>query len=72
MNASGPIPTFASHCSGHFANVGIEGPLENTYLVELGFDVRLRTRGQEGSERQIRSTSSELLIFAVALAVSTS
>jgi hypothetical protein len=27
--ANGPIPTFASLFSGHFANVGIEGPLEN-------------------------------------------
>jgi hypothetical protein len=26
----GLIPTFASHCGGHFANVGIEGPLGNS------------------------------------------
>jgi hypothetical protein len=25
---SGPIPTFAFHCSSRFANVGIKGPLE--------------------------------------------
>jgi hypothetical protein len=24
-----PIPTFAPICGSHFANVGIEGPLEN-------------------------------------------
>ena len=45
--------------AGTFANVGIKGPLENddsSGALDLTF--ALRDRGQQGGERQIRSTSA--------------